>query len=164
MRATMRLYFYRHAPALSRAEWDGADSERPLSTAGTETARAMSRHIAGMGLAIDAIVASPYARAWRTAEILAEEIDAPPLVADRGLEPAAFDRRALETIVAAHADTTGMVIIAHEPSMTAVIADVIGGGDMVLKKAGLARVDLFGIGAPATGTLRWLVTPGLLLP
>ncbi|MDZ4180874.1 MAG: phosphoglycerate mutase family protein, partial [Coriobacteriia bacterium] len=108
MRATMRLYFYRHAPALTRVEWDGADSERPLSADGTETARAMSRHIAGMGLTIDAIVSSPFARAWRTAEILAEEINGPPLVADRGLEPAAFDRKALEAIVAAHADAAGL--------------------------------------------------------
>jgi phosphohistidine phosphatase len=158
----MRLYFYRHAPALSRAEWDGIDSERPLSTDGAETASAMSKHIAGMELTIDAIVSSPFVRAWRTAEILAEEIAAPPLVADRGLEPAAFDRKALEAIIDAYADAAGLVIIGHEPSMTAVIADVIGGGDMVLKKAGLARVDLFGTTTPATGTLRWLIPPKLL--
>ncbi len=161
--ATTRLYFYRHAPALSRSEWDGPDSDRPLSDDGIATARRVSKAIAKMHLDIGAILASPYARAWHTGEILEEALGSPGLlVAERGLEPSAFDIAALDRMLAAHPDAPSLMLIGHEPSMTEVMSDVIGGGELVLKKAGFARIDLAYGASHATGMLRWLMPPRLL--
>lgn len=158
----MKLYFFRHGPALSRAEWDGPDEQRPLSDGGAEITRAVSRHIARMNLTLDAILSSPYVRAWDTGTILAEALGRPDLlVSERALEPARFTRDALEDALAPHAGSAGVVLIGHEPSMSAVISDLIGGGTLVLKKAGLARVDLHP-GTPLAGELRWLFPPKML--
>jgi len=158
----VKLYFFRHGPALSRAEWGGPDEQRPLSDDGAEITRAVSRRIAGMGLSIDTILASPYVRAWDTGTILAEVLGRPDLlVSERALEPARFTRAALEDALAPYAGSAGVVLIGHEPSMSAVISGLIGGGTLALKKAGLARVDLHP-GTPLAGELRWLFPPKML--
>jgi phosphohistidine phosphatase len=158
----VKLYFFRHGPALSRAEWDGPDEQRPLSDDGAQITRTVSQRIAGMGLSIDTILASPYVRAWDTGTILAEVLGRPGLlVSERALEPVRFTRATLEDALAAYAGSAGVVLIGHEPSMSAVISDLIGGGTLTLKKAGLARVDLHP-GTPLTGELRWLFPPRML--
>ena len=159
----MRLYFFRHGPAMSRAEWDGPDAERPLTDQGAALTRHVSQRMASMGLQIDAILTSPYARALQTAQILDEVLGSTGLLKlESRLEPARFTRASLDAMLSEHHGTAGVVLIAHEPSMTAVIADLIGGGDLVLKKAGLARVDIDAPGATSTAALRWLFPPKLL--
>ncbi len=53
------------------------------------------------------------------------------------------------------------MVVGHEPDFSAAVAELIGGGDIVLKKGGLARVD---VTVPVTGggELVWLLTPPLL--
>ena len=154
----MRLYFFRHGPAMSRDEWDGPDDRRPLTADGIEATRRMSRRIADMGLAPDAILASPYARAWSTGEILVDTLGTPDLLHEEsGLEPGRFTPVALEEMLEPHPDAAHLVLIGHEPSMTAVISGLIGGGELALKKAGLARVDLYP--GSVHGVLRWLIQP-----
>jgi phosphohistidine phosphatase len=158
----VKIYFFRHGTALSRSEWDGPDDARPLTGDGAAVVRAVSERIEGMRLPIDAILSSPYARAWGTAEILEEVLGSPGLLhAERALEPGRFTLDSFEKMRAAHEGAAGLVLIGHEPSMTAVISELIGGGDLVLKKAGLARVDLTSNRMPR-GTLRWLFPPKLL--
>ena len=58
--------------------------------------------------------------------------------------------------------TAGAVmVVGHEPDFSATVAELIGGGDIVMKKGGLARVD---VTAPVAGggELVWLLTPPLL--
>jgi len=159
----VRLYFFRHGPAMSRAEWNATDDQRPLTAHGSALARHVSNRLAEMDLPIDAILTSPYARALQTAQILDEVLGSTGLLApEPRLEPARFTRSALHTMLAEHPDAAGLVLIGHEPSMTAVISELIGGGDIVLKKAGLARVDVGAPGAGETAALRWLLPPKLL--
>lgn len=158
----MRLYFFRHGPAMSRAEWDGPDDQRPLTDEGAALTRHVSERLAGMHLPIDAILTSPYARALRTAQILDEALGSPgSLKSDPRLEPGRFTRSALDAMLGEHQGAAGLVLIAHEPSMTAVISDLIGGGELVLKKAGLARVDVDTARTDSPGALRWLFPPKL---
>ena len=53
------------------------------------------------------------------------------------------------------------MVVGHEPDFSETVAELIGGGDVVMKKGGLARVD---VTAPAAGggRLVWLLTPPLL--
>ena len=72
--ALVDLYLVRHAIAEPRnpARWPD-DSLRPLSPEGVELFRLAARGLERIGVEVEAVLASSYARAWRTAEILAEE-------------------------------------------------------------------------------------------
>ena len=63
----MNLFVIRHADAGNREEWDGDDSERPLSELGHSQARVLGAHFDRNGIAVEAILASPLVRAWQTA-------------------------------------------------------------------------------------------------
>jgi phosphohistidine phosphatase len=158
----MKLYFLRHGPALSRGEWDGADSDRPLSADGEAVVRSVARWIVEWQLGLDAILTSPYERALRTARIVEETLaDGTPLVYEPGLEPGRFTLDSLWETASGRADSQSILLVGHEPSMSEVLSEVVGGGRYGFKKGGLARVDLYAVSPPA-GELRWLVPPRLM--
>jgi phosphohistidine phosphatase len=155
---TLRLYFLRHGKAWSRADWREDDDLRPLTDAGEALVRAEGRAMKAMGLAPDVIVTSPLARARRTAEIVAAELGlSERLVEDQGLARG-FDAGALATIVARHADAGSLMLVGHEPDFSDTVAELIGGGRVIFKKGGLARVDVQGPESD-DGILAWLLTP-----
>ncbi len=159
----MQLYFLRHGTALSRAEWSASDALRPLSPAGAVVVDRVADRIAALDLNLDVILTSPYERALRTATIVHERLDKrPSLVSEPGLEPGRFTAAALAEMLEGHASANAVMIVGHEPSMTQVLGSVIGGGEFVLKKSGLARVDVHSL-HPVRGTLRWFAPPRLLL-
>ena len=157
----MRVYFLRHGKAEDRAAWRGDDADRPLTAEGEEALRREAKALRAMDLALDVIVTSPLARARRTAEIVADELGlGGRLVEDDRLAPG-FDVRRLEQVLAAHGPAGAVMVVGHEPDFSETVAELIGGGDVVMKKGGLARVD---VTAPAAGggQLVWLLTPPLL--
>jgi phosphohistidine phosphatase len=114
-----------------------------------------------MGLAPDAIVTSPLARARRTAEIVAAELGmSERLVEDRRLAYG-FDARRLAEIVAREAPAASLMVVGHEPDFSATVAELTGGGRVDFKKGGLARVDVRGSQLD-DGMLAWLLTPALM--
>jgi phosphohistidine phosphatase len=68
----MNLYFLRHAKAHDRGPKFRPDSKRPLTRDGQEKMYEVARGIKKLDVTFDLILTSPYARALRTAEILAE--------------------------------------------------------------------------------------------
>lgn len=156
-----RVYFLRHGKAVSRAAWGSDDALRPLTPEGEEAMRREAAALKGLGLAPDLIVTSPLVRALRTAEIVAQGLGLEgEVVADERLAHG-FDARALGKIVAAHPDAAQLMVVGHEPEFSATVASLIGGGDVVMKKGGIARVDLPD-GSLKRGVLAWLLTPPLL--
>jgi phosphohistidine phosphatase len=157
----MRIYFLRHGKAENRAEWQGDDASRPLTADGEEAIRREAQTMHTVGLALDVIVTSPLARARRTAEIVADELGLGGRLVDDDRLGEGFDVRRLEQLVAAYAPSDAMMLVGHEPDFSETIAELVGGGDVVMKKGGLARVDA---AAPAAGggQLVWLLTPSLL--
>lgn len=157
----MRVYFLRHGKAEDRAAWRGHDDARPLTAAGEKEIRREAKLLSAMDLGLDLVVTSPLARARRTAEIVADELgQGGRLVEDARLAPG-FDLRRLEQLLEAHGPAESVMVVGHEPDFSATVAELIGGGDIVMKKGGLARVD---VTAPAAGggQLVWLLTPPLL--
>ena len=155
---TLRLYFLRHGKAWSRAEWREDDDLRPLTDAGETLVRAEGRVMKAMGLAPEVIVTSPLARARRTAEVVAEELGlSERLVEDRRLAHG-FDARRLAEIVAREAAAASLMVVGHEPDLSATVAELTGGGRVDFKKGGLARVDVRGPQLD-DGILAWLLTP-----
>ena len=158
----MRLYFLRHATACSRDEWTGPDSERPLSAEGLSTAADIAGAINALDLGLGVILSSPFERALRTAVIVREQLrDAPPLVEERTLEPSSFSLAALPTMLAPYTETAAVMLVGHEPTMTEVLEELLGGGRYTLKKGGLVRVDLDPTDLSGA-VLKWFAPPRLL--
>jgi phosphohistidine phosphatase len=157
----MRLYFLRHGKAENRADWQGPDDERPLTPEGEEALRRQARVMAGLDLRVDVLVTSPLARARRTAEIVADGLGLGGRVVEDDRLAHGFDVRRLEQVLAAHGPAEALMVVGHEPDFSATVAELIGGGEIVMKKGGLARVD---VTAPVAGggELVWLLTPPLL--
>ena len=156
-----RVYFLRHGKAAPRAAWDGDDALRPLTPEGEAAMRREAKALKGLGLAPDLIVTSPLTRAQRTAEIVAEALGLGGKVLQDERLAHGFGPKALASIAAEHPEAEQLMVVGHEPDFSATVAAVIGGGDVVMKKGGLARVDVPD-GSLKHGALAWLLTPPLL--
>ena len=157
----MKLYFLRHGIAFEQTEWHGSDFDRPLTEKGKAKMQREAETIARLELGLDAVVTSPLIRARQTARIVAERLAAVDrLVLDERLGPE-FDTGRLADIVQAHHDAGALMIVGHEPNMSQTLGQVVGRARIVLKKGGLACVDLTDASLPS-GDLLWLVPPKIL--
>ena len=153
----MRLYFLRHGIA-DWPDWDPArDHERPLTKEGVKKMKAQARALAQLDVKIDAVLASPYTRAYQTADIVAGklglEVKAEPLLAP------GFTCEKLAEIAKLFDDAQSLLLVGHEPNFSTVIAELIGGGRVQMKKGTLARVD---VNRELQGELVWLLQPKVL--
>ena len=158
----MKLYFLRHGIA-DWPEWDVArDHERPLTKDGLKKMKAEAKAIAALYVRPDAVLSSPYTRAYQTADIVAKELGlevrVEPLLAP------GFDLDRLVEVMRANARAQALLLTGHEPSFSTVITQLIGGGRVLLKKGALARVDILGeVDETLQGELIWLLQPKILI-
>lgn len=157
----MKLYFLRHEMAADRHEWKGSDAERPLTEGGMERMKRSAATIAELDLELDAILSSPLARARQSALIVAEALGAQGNLLFDGRLGAGFDRDALAEILRDHAGFDSLMLVGHEPGLSATISALIGGGRIVCKKGALVCVKL-SEAAALQGELLWLIPPRIL--
>jgi phosphohistidine phosphatase len=156
----MRLFFLRHGLA-DRSEWDGEDYLRPLTAKGVNRMKKEAVSIRKLKLGLKAIYTSPLTRASQTAEIVARELQMlAALQIDDRLSPG-FGRTTLQRILRDFSSGDRIMLVGHEPDFSLTIESIIGGGNIVCKKASLARVDLFHPGT-LDGELVWLIPPKML--
>lgn len=157
----MELYFLRHGQAGERSEWRGPDEERPLTEAGKAQTAREATGLAKLGFKPDLILTSPLVRARQTAEIAAQGLGVPERITlDERLGPG-FDLKDLRQIVSEHNGPEKLVLVGHEPDFSDVVGRLIGDAKVVMKKGGLAAVELTGL-EPLRGRLLWLATPQML--
>ena len=159
---TTTVYFMRHGDAGDKRSWEGDDAERPLSELGVERTTAAAEHFANTRFRPTKILTSPLVRAVQTADIVAEILGAEDLVEVDDRLAHEFDIRVLRRILKENAEQTKLLLVGHEPSFSAVIEEVMGGGSIVLKKGGVARVDIDRLNPPS-GRLIWLDAPSLFV-
>ena len=160
----MDLYIVRHAAAFGRDpdRWPD-DSKRQLSPEGEEEFRLAARGLARLAPRMDAILSSPYQRAWQTAQILAELDSWPAPKSFPVLEPTLPPEKAALELE----DYSGCVaLVGHRPGLHELAAYLLTGkGDGLeirLEKGGVACIRFDGAVQPGTGELRWLLTPETL--
>jgi len=166
-RQELRLHFLRHGDAepLTAA---GSDAERGLTPAGIEELQQVAQVLVRLGLQPDVILTSPLCRAVQTAEIVARAL--PGLDRLHQVEALGGGCRLadLRRIVAQWEGCASFLFVGHEPDFSTMVGELIGGGAVDMKKAGLAYVKA-AVGAsgeclrPGTGVLTWLLTPRVLL-
>jgi phosphohistidine phosphatase len=160
--ASMQVYFVRHGDAGEKRKWKGPDGERPLSKHGLKTCRQAADHFACILPAPPSVVlTSPLVRAAQTATIAARAWDAIEAVtADERLDHG-FSIARLRAILSDYRGHSSIVLVGHEPSMSGVISALVGGGEIELKKGGVACVLVTNRTRPK-GKLQFLVTPAVL--
>jgi phosphohistidine phosphatase len=157
---TMRVYFMRHGDAGDKRTWPGADADRPLSELGIERTTAAAAHFEHTGFRPSRILTSPLVRSLQTAEIVADALNVTGLVEiDQRLDQS-FDMRAFRSILKENADEERLLLVGHDPSFSMVIEAAMGGGSIILKKGGVARLDIDNV-SRASGHLAWLDAPSL---
>ena len=157
----MIVYFLRHGQAGLREEWTGDDAKRPLTKKGLKNMARQAKSLAEWDLRPDVIITSPLTRASQTADIVAGELKmVAQLQQDERLAPG-FDRDRLAQVLTEHPETKNIMLVGHEPDFSLTISALTGGGNVMLKKGGLARVDLTDT-APLQGDLVWLLPPKIM--
>ena len=162
----MNVYLIRHAVAHKRDQerWPD-DSRRPLTPEGEEDFEGAARGLARIVPEVDVLLSSPYERAWRTAEILAEQAGWPAPETLPALEPDIPPEKvviALET----YAGKQSIALAGHRPGLHELAVYLLtgdaGGADMKIKKGGVVCIEFDDAPKAGAGKLRWLFTPRVL--
>ena len=160
----MELFLVRHAIAEDQdpRRWPD-DADRPLTEEGVELFRQAARGLARIAPSIDVVLASPFVRAWRTAEVLAEEAGWPSPERCGALE-AGRPTAGLVKEIRQRQGLDSLAVVGHEPDLSELAARLLAGKEdalaMEMKKGGVASLVVQGESAAAY--LRWLATPKIL--
>jgi len=152
----MRLYFLRHAQAGQGNHGDPKDDLRALTPEGIAQMQVAARAMAALGLKPAHIYSSPLVRARQTADIAAKALKVK--VEERPEVGPGFSIHAVDTLIEGLNDSDEVMFVGHEPDFSATVSALIGGGEVMMKKGGLARVDV-PIRRPLRGALVWLIAP-----
>jgi phosphohistidine phosphatase len=163
MPASHELYLIRHSIAEERGEAWPDDTRRPLTARGRASMRKVTRGLMRLGIAFDAILTSPLARARQTAEIVADQYDKrPPIVTIDSLSPSGSFQSVLADLER-QATHTHLALVGHEPGMGELAARLAGlGHPLPFKKGAVCRIDVASIPSIGPGVLRWFATPKIL--
>jgi phosphohistidine phosphatase len=150
----------RHAIAADRdAEAWPDDSLRPLTERGEDRFRQAARGLARLVPTVDAVLASPYVRAWRTAELLRDEAGWPEPERCEELEA---ERPPSGLLEALDARSGSVALVGHEPFLSSLASLLLTGEEnrlqLVLKKGGALLVRR----TSSSAELVWHLTPKVL--
>jgi phosphohistidine phosphatase len=157
----MILYFLRHGLAEERETWTGDDALRPLTKKGENSLAGIAETLFGLGLGLDLVLTSPYVRAYQTAVIVTKKLQKMDVLIQDNRLASGFGMAELAEILKDHKEAKSILLVGHEPDFSETVSALIGGGSLVFKKAGLARVDLSSL-FPPKGELIWLIPPKVL--
>lgn len=121
-----------------------------------------AKTIAKLDLDLDVIVTSSLLRAKQTAEIVAERLDMRDALREDARLAGNFDTAALAAILQDYGNADTIMLVGHEPDMSATVGRLIGGAAIDLKKGGIACVELPDRSS-MRGSLLWLVPPKVLV-
>ena len=162
----MDLYLVRHAAAHDRDPdlWPD-DSLRPLTPEGEEAFRRSTGGLAVLAPGVDALLSSPFERAWRTAELLAGLEGWPAPKSWTPLEPTLPPEKACYGLEA-YGEAEYVAVVGHRPGLHELASYLLtgeaSGAEITIKKGGVVCLRFEGPPAPGAGQLRWLATPKIL--
>lgn len=159
------LFVLRHGEAGAKIDDQEKDDARPLTREGRQEMEIIAKSLTGLGLEIDLVASSPLPRALQTAEIVSRRFKKLNTLEQwEELKPQP-ETDPLYRRLSRQKKPGELLIVGHEPMLSTVIGEIISGNphvNIVLKKAGLAKVEILGFRPKITGELRWLLTPRLL--
>lgn len=159
------LYFLRHA----KSDWSAgfsSDHERPLAPRGEHAASEIGRFLTAIDQEPESVIASTAARARSTAELAKEAGGWKTEIETSRDFYEAVPGTLLLTIRRQPDEISRLLLVGHQPTWSEAVGLFVGGAEVKMVTAALARVDL-GIerwedAAFGRGVMCWLVTPKLL--
>lgn len=122
-----RVVLVRHAKALDREKWESDDILRPLTGKGRKQAKRLARFLKERYPKLDAIFASPAARAEEMAQRVAKAFSKTPLIfADEILPECGAEGYTKLLEMALLKNHKEIVIIGHEPDLSEALAKILG--------------------------------------
>jgi len=157
----MKLFFFRHGIA-EPAHSGLRDWDRNLTAEGRTQLQRIGRAMQRMHIKPNVILTSPLVRAYQTAEIIADAFGQEVQTADELQPGCTLDE--LQRLLRRY-DAESVMLVGHQPDLSALAARLINADEnsLVLKKAGLIRVDVEGRPQAGRGRLAALLTPKMLL-
>jgi phosphohistidine phosphatase len=159
----MELYVLRHGEAGKRLPAGSRDSERALTVTGKEEVEEIAKALVELGIKFDFIATSPLKRSSQTAEVVAKALKVKKGNLEEWNELKPEGRRPdLYRKLSQFKPESSVLVVGHEPYLSTMISEVAFGngvGGIVLKKAGLAKLNLTSFEPKIKGELRWLLTP-----
>lgn len=159
----MELYVLRHGEAGKRQPVVNKDSERALTVTGKQEVREIAKGLQELGVKFDFIATSPLKRAHETAEIMAKTLKVKKSMMEgwNELKPEG-KRPELYRRLSQFKQGSSILVVGHEPYLSTMIGEIVfgnGTSNIVLKKAGLARIGMKSFVPSMNGELKWLLTP-----
>ena len=155
----MELYFFRHGHAEDAQGPDFDDFTRALTDKGIERTQAAGRALLRLNIKPVRLYTSPRLRARQTAEILGEAMGITPEARDE--VNFGFNPHLISPMLTEIGNDAAVMFVGHEPDLSITVGALTGGGEVEMKKGGMARVDLLAR-SPLRGMLMWLLAPRVL--
>ena len=163
----MKLYIIRHAIAEDRdvfAKLQSDDTLRPLTLKGQKKFEKMAKFLHEKIENIDYLIASPYKRAFETADILHKYFQSSEFRMDNRMVPEANIKESLKMLGELKMHNS-IAIVGHEPHLGLLISFLLAGSDynfVEVKKGSVCCIEFKGDPAPHRGQLKWYITPGFI--
>ncbi|MFK2822465.1 SixA phosphatase family protein [Arcobacter sp. YIC-80] len=120
-----KLYIVRHGQKEIKKEKQD-DYDRPLSQKGIEDCKKMAKHLFNKSVKIDLIVSSPAQRTRQTSEIYAETLRYTKNIMYNEVLYMAYLNELQETITYTFDTVENMILVGHNPSLTALALTLAG--------------------------------------
>ena len=161
----MNCVLIRHGIAVEREEWDGPDSDRPLTERGTKRVSQVAAGLKWLEVQPTYIFSSPLVRALETADILQASMSIPSAIkrVDE-LLPDANPERLLALFRDLPPECCALCV-GHEPHLGSAASVMLTGKPSTafsFKKAGACLIEMPVPAKPGRGTLRWWMGPAQL--
>ena len=162
----MNCVLFRHGIAVEREEWDGPDTDRPLTERGTKRVTQVAGGLKWLEVQPTYIFSSPLVRALETADILQASLTIPSAVKRvEELLPDANPERLLALFRDLPPEAC-VLCVGHEPHLGTLAYWLLSGeavgGRIAMKKGGACLLELDPRSRTPKATLLWSLTPSLL--
>jgi phosphohistidine phosphatase len=158
----MKLTIIRHAIAVPSGTEGVPDDERPLTRKGRRRFEEVANGLAEVCERPDVLLTSPLPRAAETAEIAAQAWGDLTPISEPVLARGSVDQ--ILAVLARQAPEQHVAIVGHEPTVSALLARLVGSGKaerLAFRKGGVAHLDVPGDVADG-GRLEWFARPRIL--
>jgi phosphohistidine phosphatase len=156
------LIILRHGEAGKSLEAATRDAERALTVSGRKEVEDVAKGLARLKVEVGCIATSPLKRAKETALIAAKVLKKDDLVEMWDELRPEGETAGLYRRLSKLKRDSGVLLVGHEPYLSGMIGELVSGtkqARIILKKAGVAKVEISTFEPKASGDLRWLMTP-----
>lgn len=161
----MDCILFRHGIAVAVDEWEGVESDRPLTEKGGRRARQAGEGLVELEVKPTHLLSSPFLRAHETAKLL-QDLFRPRLtirLADELLPESPPDK--MFPLLASLPPDACVICVGHEPHLGDTAGCMLFGkpsAGLSLKKAGACLIRFTEAPKPGRGVLEWWLSAGQL--